>query len=94
MSLFRLGRCVATPGALRFCDANGIDLLRLLTRHASGDWGDVDAEDREANNASVRDGSRILSSYAFPAGRVWIITEAQDDNGVRASTCVLLPHEY
>jgi hypothetical protein len=94
MGLFRLGKCVATPGALRFCEDNRIDLLLMLTRHASGDWGDLDDEDRAANNRSVKDGSRILSAYEFPAGRVWIITEAEDDQGVRNSTCVMLPSEY
>jgi hypothetical protein len=27
-------------------------------------------------------------------GRVWIITEATDDQGVRRSTCILLPGDY
>jgi hypothetical protein len=91
---FRLGRCVATPAALRFCEEKGIDLLALLTRHASGDWGEVDPSDRGANDRSLEDGSRLLSVYRFPAGAVWVLTEAEDDEGVRNSTCVMLPDDY
>ena len=62
----------------------------LLARHVAGDWGDVDAEDRAANERALKDGSRLLSAYELPTGeRVWIITEAD-----RSATTLLLPHEY
>lgn len=91
---FRLARCVATPAALRFAEDHQIDLLQLLTRHRMGDWGDVDPGDRGANEQSLRDGSRLLSVYRFPAGTLWVMTEAEDDQGVRNSTCVMLPSDY
>ena len=50
--------------------------------------------DKSANDAAVLDGSRILSLYSLPAGKVWIITEAKGDDGKRASTCLMLPEEY
>jgi hypothetical protein len=89
---FRLGRLLATPGAMRALD--GERTLALLARHASGDWGSVNAEDRAANNAAVVHGDRILSAYPIdPAqpdkGKVWIITERD-----RSVTTVLLPEEY
>jgi hypothetical protein len=88
--LFPLGRIVATPGALDALAPHPGLLPRLITRHAHGDWGEVDAHDKQANDEAVVDGSRILSAYATPGGvRLWIITEAD-----RASTCVLLPDEY
>ena len=37
-----LGRVVATPGALKVLLDAGEDPVRYLTRHASGDWGDLD----------------------------------------------------
>ncbi len=50
----------------------------------------MDAHDRKANDAALKYGTRLLSSYALPSGvKVWIITEAD-----RSSTCVLLPEEY
>ena len=59
-------------------------------RHRRGDWGDLKDEDKEENEASLREGFRILSAYVSETGiRFWIITEAD-----RSSTCVLLPEEY
>ena len=62
----------------------------LLARHLSGQWGDLDAHDQQANDAALRDGSRLLSAYTLDDGtRIWVLTEAD-----RSSTCVLLPSEY
>jgi hypothetical protein len=84
-----LGRVVATPGALRLLEVAGGHPFELLARHAAGDWGDLCAFDRRQNEIALRDGYRILSSYDFPAGRVWIITDAD-----RSITTILLPEEY
>ena len=84
---FELGRVVATPGALDMFGHEGIYVL--LRRHAGGDWGDLDGHDRRENERALRDGARLLSAYDTPAGRCWIITEAD-----RSSTCILLPSEY
>lgn len=90
---FSLGRCAITPGARDMLDACGVGAEELLRRHARGDWGDVDPEDRETNDASLRYGNRVVSCYeVYEAGaraRVWVITEAD-----RSSTTVLLPEEY
>ena len=88
-ALFSPGQIVATPGALALLAKTGTDPLTLLSRHARGDWGDVDAKDAAENMYGVRHGFRILSSYTLPAGRVWIITEAD-----RSLTTLLLPSEY
>ncbi len=89
MSLFKLGRIVATPGALAFCQVANVSPSSLVERHASGDWRELDAHDRRENQHALEAGTRILSSYQTPAGRVWVITEAD-----RSSTCLLLPEEY
>ena len=88
--LFPLGDLVATPGALKVLEKNGVIPLRLISRHVHGDWGDVQPDDAKANADALRMGARLLSSYSLPDGaRIWIITEAG-----RASTTVLLPSEY
>lgn len=86
MAAFMLGQIVATPGAL----ALRVDLLPYLRRHASGDWGELDAHDRAANERALTDSSRVFSAYRLPSGgRLWIITEAD-----RSVTTFLLPEEY
>jgi hypothetical protein len=67
----------------------GVSPAVLLARHRSCDWGDVDADDRRANDRAVREGSRILSAYKTAAGRVWLITEP-----ARSATTLLVPEEY
>lgn len=61
----------------------------LLTRHLSGDWGELDAEDAKANESALRHGLRILSSYKVGEEKLWILTEAD-----RSATTVLTPGEY
>lgn len=89
MALFKIGRVVATPGALQLCEQHQINPLSLLGRHIAGDWGDITAEDVAANVHSVQHDLRILSSYKIGGAKVWVITEAD-----RSSTCLLLPEEY
>ena len=84
-----LGKVVATPGALEVLTEVGEDLRLLLARHASGDWGDLDEDDRRENERSLRHGWRVLSSYPVRGKTVWIITEAD-----RSVTTILLPEEY
>lgn len=93
--LFPLGRLMCTPAAHDALAAARVSPRDLLGRHARGDWGNVGDDDELANDASVRDGSRILSAYELPTGvRVWVLTEATDDDGRRAATTILLPDEY
>lgn len=88
--LFPLGQIVATPGALETLEAAAESPADLLNRHVRGDWGDLDEEDKAANHAALKDGSRILSAYVLStAERIWVITEAD-----RSSTCLLRPDEY
>jgi hypothetical protein len=62
----------------------------FLTRHVTGDWGDLCDEDVAENELSVEQGFRILSAYELETGtKVWVITEAD-----RSATTFLLPEEY
>lgn len=92
---FDLGQLVATPGALEALTESGAHPLDFAMRHVSGDWGECDAHDRQANDQALVEGSRIFSVYRTRSGvKLWVITEAKDDAGRRASTCILLPEEY
>lgn len=89
-SKFELGQLTTTPGALE--EFGQIRILQCLTRHANGDWGDLSAGDKRANDRALahKGEDRILSSYKLGKDRtLWIITEA--DFSV---TTALLPSEY
>lgn len=92
---FSPGHVVATPGALDALAESGQDADFFIHMHLSGNWGEVDAEDQKANNQALIDGSRLLSSYRTLKGVViWVLTEAEGDDGQRASTCLTTPDEY
>ena len=90
MIRFPFGRVVATPGALHALEKAEQLPAEFLDRHVNGDWGDVPEEDKQANEAAVEQGLRILSAYTTSAGdRIWVLTEAD-----RSATIILLPEEY
>jgi hypothetical protein len=78
-NLFPLGRVLATCGIAQKLAGLGLrldgSLDRYLARHSAGDWGDVDAEDRAANDWAVVFGDeRLLSAYRLADGtRIWVI---------------------
>ncbi len=90
--MIELGRLVTTNGVAAWYD-NDIhkyrSILTCVDRHKSGDWGEVDQEDWQTNDYSVKNGLRILSSYTINDEKIWIITEAD-----RSVTTVLFPSEY
>jgi hypothetical protein len=85
---FSLGRLTATPAALQYLTNE--DTMSALRRHVVGDWGEVDSEDKAANDRALIEGTRLLSVYSTAAGvKFWIITEAD-----RSATTILLPEDY
>jgi hypothetical protein len=87
---------VTTPAAIEAIVSGGELPLVYLKRHQRGDWGEVCADDKRANDAAVaHEGDperqeRVLSAYKTPKGtRIWVITEWD-----RSVTTILLPEEY
>ena len=90
LARFPLGRIVATPGALAALEEAAEIPGTLLKHHVTGDWGDVNEDDRRENEHSLVQGCRLLSAYTLSNGtRLWVITEAD-----RSATTILLPSEY
>ena len=99
MKKFDLGQVVMTSGINNiitnggnFVDADKVfNLLECIDRHKTGDWGNLDEDDKLLNDSAVVDGGRILSAYEIGENKVkiWIITEAD-----RSYTTILLPEEY
>lgn len=65
------------------------EVVAGLSRHASGDWGDLCPEDTLSNDDALQHGGRLFSAYGQGEHRFWVITEA--DYSV---TTVLLPDDY
>ncbi len=86
---FSLGQIVATPAALEVLAETGATVEQFVTRHVCGDWGEVDAEDWQANEDALIHGDRLLSAYTIANERLWLITEAD-----RSVTTLLLNREY
>lgn len=86
--LLKLGKTVITPEALEKLHRG--DVFTALFRHASGDWGELELEDRNANAVAVCKDARVVSVYRDRnRTEFWIITEAD-----RSATTVLLPNCY
>ncbi len=86
---FELGAVVATP---RVREAfSGPYLASCVTRHASGDWGDITDKERGLNDLALEEGGPLVSFYRDFGGErgLYIITTA-----VRSKTTILLPEEY
>lgn len=48
-ALFQLGKIVATPGALEALADTGQSPSEFLSRHVSGDWGELCRKDKREN---------------------------------------------
>ena len=90
---FELGKVYATKNVTERAEASPqfFDFCHdSLRRHMSGDWGNLDPEDAELNDAAINSDTRIISVYIFSSDvTLWIITEAD-----RSSTTMLFPEEY
>jgi len=85
---FRLGRIVVKPHALLVLTQD--DILIGIARHQAGDWGEVPAEHRAANDRALLRGAGIVSAYRSAQNvKFWLITEAD-----RSATTILLPMDY
>ncbi|GAB2045990.1 hypothetical protein AGATL06_24890 [Agathobaculum sp. TL06] len=84
---FPYGKLVATRRITEELD--GMTISCLLTRHLHCDWGELCEEDWKMNDAAVRNGERLLSSYQAAGQKVFIITECD-----RSVTTILFADEY
>jgi len=105
---FKLGRVVATPGALELMLLTNSNPFVLLARHVTGDWGECDAEDVQTNEDAVTRGLRVLSVYRLPLqnlaeGEREQLAQQMGLEGDRiwliteadrSATTLLLPEEY
>lgn len=103
---FEIGRIVYTRGISEMCSSfqgKSTFVANCMRRHISGDWGDLDQEDKDANDEAlscpldkIKDwGDRILSAYNFEQlpgirdTKIYILTE-----GDRSVTTIYFPSEH
>lgn len=85
---FPIDQLFITPNALQRLGLE--EPTNALARHVQGDWGEVNKEDRQANEDALRNGGRLFSVYRASDGRkFWVITEAD-----RSVTTILLVEDY
>lgn len=86
-----LGRLVMTAAAAKVLEETETEPMVLLWRHATGDWGQVEQDDREANDRAIVSGLECTySNYRLVRGQcIWVVTEAD-----RSATLMCLPDEY
>jgi hypothetical protein len=87
-ALFPLGDLVVTQGARD--EISEIETRIALDRHARGDWGLLDDEDRASNARALQEGSRLVSRHQSRDGTTFYVITEHD----RSATTVLLPKEY
>ena len=87
---FPLGRVLMTSGIHSIVQEGKLNPVTYLRRHASGDWGDLCADDKQLNDQAVKGKGRLFSSYEVNQHlKLWIIKEWD-----RSVTTLLLPSEY
>jgi hypothetical protein len=89
---FPVGQMVSTARVSESVPFNIV--LACIRRHASGDWGDMSKQDKEANEFALANGERLFSSYKLPEpidgeDKLWVITEYD-----HSLTTVLFPSDY
>ena len=94
--LFGLGRILATPAALDVLAAAQHHPARLLQQHQRGAWGaELCFADTATNDQSLISGGRLLSLHVVQGIRLYVITEAvNEETQRRECTTTLLPSEY
>ncbi len=85
---FNPGRIVVTRAAVDVLLP--ADMFSALARHLSGDWGEVHAEDWQANEVGLAEGERLLSVYRSPKDVKFYVISEHD----RSLTTILLPSDY
>lgn len=86
---FPIGALTFSRGINRLIDAGRLDPIPYFRRHTRGDWGDVTAQQWEANSSALQSGAPLESHYVIHPGlAIRIITDAG-----RSVTAIVLPSE-
>lgn len=87
--LFPLGRLIVTAGADAVLREAGEEADTFLSRHVSGDWGEVSAARSAANTLALTINKPLISTYRTRRGRTLVVIT----DPLRFTTHILLPEE-
>jgi hypothetical protein len=87
--LFPLGRLIVTSGADAVLAEAGEEADMFLSRHVSGDWGEVVPARSAANTLALTIRKPLISTHRTSSGRALLVIT----DPVRFTTHVLLPEE-
>lgn len=95
---FNMGKLVVTSGINQAIMENkkfAIEVNLCLQRYAVKDWGNLDAEDKQANEDALQypDDLYLLAAYKTCKGKIWIITNRISENTGDNATTVCFPDE-
>ena len=81
LSTCHIGTITATPDAIALCESLGLRPMDFVERHAMGEWGDIDPDQRARNQMAMTD-TRIDSISAYVVGGSVIYVVSQQLRGV------------
>jgi len=105
-ALFQLGSIVASPAAIELLEKGGIDPVKLIDRHVSGDFGEVGQMGPGSLNddgSNEHSDGLALNSLAILGGdeRILSVYRVGEEDRVyietvadRSYTTIYLPEEY
>lgn len=86
---FPVGALIFSRGINRLVTAGRLNPIPYFRRHTRGDWGDVSAQQWEANSSALQSGAPMESHYVIHPGlAIRIVTDAG-----RSVTAIVLPSE-
>lgn len=93
-----MGQIVVTKGidnAMRENRKFALEINICLQRYSIKDWGNLDNEDKKANDDALNypDDLYLLAAYNTCKGKIWIITNRISEKAGDNATTVCFPEE-
>lgn len=88
----KAGKIVATSTLIAYCKENDISLHPFITRYIGNDWGDLEQEDKDANDLEINEpAGHVLAKYTLPTGEfIYIETNWNEEDRY---TTLMFPSE-
>ena len=97
-NFFNMGKIFVTHGINETMKENSrfaAEVNLSLRRYAVKDWGNLDDENKQANEDALKypDDLYLLAAYETCKGKIWVITNRISENAGDNATTVCFPSE-